>query len=202
MSEEKKAGFDFEKLKKALKGKVTVLYGNYGVGKTIFSLLFSKNFRNSTFVVIDKNYHSEYYKINPKAKFIDVNGVWQLRQAVKGLHKSEDTLVVVDSITTIQSELVGEKGFSPRAYLEYNNTCDWITNQLSKLKPEVTSVIIAHERIKDWESQQAIPRFNPIALRNVDIQLRMVMENGKRKLQFTFARTVKADNITTDYEVV
>lgn len=202
MSEKAKGGFDFEKLKKALKGKTVVLYGNYGVGKTIFSLLFSKQFKNSVFLVIDKNYYSEYYKINPKAKFIDIHNVWQLRQSIKSLQKSSDTLVVVDSITTIQSEIVGEKGFSPRAYNEYNNTCDWITNQLSKLKPEVTSIIIAHERIKDWESQEAIPRFNPIALRNVDVQLRMVMERGKRKLNFTFARTVKADNISTDYEVM
>jgi len=54
---------------------------------------------------------------------------------------------------------------------------------VASLTPHTTNLIIAHEKIKNFETGEVAPRVNKIVLRNVDIVLRMSIENGKRTIK-------------------
>jgi len=182
-----------------VKGKVAVLFGQYMIGKTLLALQLARNFKNPLILKIDTNYPAEYYEIS-KATIKDIQNQYSIINEIKNIPKSTD-LVVIDSITSLQSMIVGEKMFSPRAYLEYNNLCDWIAKKLGDLKKiqGLTSILIAHERLKDWESKEVVPRVNQIMLRHIDVMFRMVREdNGDRVVKLVFER--KVDQVKPNYK--
>lgn len=179
---------NLEKFKQKIQGKVVVLYGQAWIGKSLFSLTLSNLFTHAKVFLIDRNYPQDFFKVNPKANIVEVENPKQLDLMLSKEVSLEDKLIVIDSITTLQTSFIRESYFSPRAYLEFNNFSDKIANQLTKLTPKTTSILIAHEKIRDWQTQEAIPRINWTMLRNCDMMVRMYKENGKRKVSIIAIR--------------
>jgi len=177
-----------EKFKETIKGKVVVLYGQAWVGKSLFSLTISNLFTHSKVFLIDRNYPSEFFKINPNASITEIENPKQLDLMISKETSLDDKLIVIDSITTLQTSFIKESYFSPRAYLEYNNFSDKIAKRLTELTPKTTSILVAHEKIKDWNTQETVPRINWTMLRNCDMLVRMYKENDKRKLKIVAKR--------------
>jgi len=177
-----------EKFKETIKGKVVVLYGQAWVGKSLFSLTISNLFTHSKVFLIDRNYPSEFFKINPNASITEIENPKQLDLMISKETSLDDKLIVIDSITTLQTSFIKESYFSPRAYLEYNNFSDKIAKRLTELTPKTTSILVAHEKIKDWTTQETVPRINWTMLRNCDMLVRMYKENDKRKLKIVAKR--------------
>jgi hypothetical protein len=177
-----------QQFKEKIKGKVVVLYGQAWVGKSLFSLTLSNLFTHTKIFLIDRNYPQEFFKINPNASITEVDNPRQLDLMLSKEPSLDDKLIVIDSITTLQTSFIKESYFSPRAYLEYNNFSDKIAKRLSELTPKTTSILIAHEKIKDWNTQETIPRINWTMLRNTDMLVRMYKENDKRRLKIIAKR--------------
>jgi hypothetical protein len=168
--------------KEKIKGKVVCLYGQAWVGKSLFSLMLSNTFTHSKVYLIDRNYPQDFFKINPNVEIVEIETPKQLDLSLSKETSLDDRLIVVDSITTLQTSFLRETYFSPRAYLEFNNFSDKIARKLTELTPKTTSIVIAHEKIRNWETQETVPRINWTMLRNMDMIVRMYKENNKRKL--------------------
>jgi hypothetical protein len=176
------------KFKEAIKGKVICLYGQAWVGKSLFTLTLSNLFTHVKIFLIDRNYPQVFYKINANANITEIETPKQLDLMLTKETSIDDKLIVIDSITTLQTSFIKESYFSPRVYLEFNNFSDKIARKLTELTPKTTSVIIAHEKIKNWETQETVPRINWTMLRNVEMLVRMYKENNKRKITIVAQR--------------
>lgn len=176
------------KFKEKIQGKVVCLFGQAWIGKSLFCLTLSKLFTHAKIFLIDRNYPQEFYKINPKISIIEIEQPRQLDLMLSRENSLDDKLIVIDSITTLQTSFIKESYFSPRAYLEFNNFSDKIANALSKLTPRTTSILVAHEKIRDWQSQEAVPRINWTMLRNTDMLVRMYKDGDKRKIKIVGIR--------------
>jgi len=174
--------------KETIKGKVVILYGQAWVGKSLFALTLSNLFTHSRIFLIDKNYPSEFFTINKNANIVEIENPRQLDLMISKETSLDDKLIIIDSITTLQTSFIKESYFSPRAYLEYNNFSDKIAKRLTELTPKTTSLLIAHEKIRDWNTQETVPRINWTMLRNCDMLVRMYKENDKRKLKIMAKR--------------
>jgi len=179
-----------EQFKKEIQGKVVILYGQAWIGKSLFVLNLSNLFTFSKLFLIDNNYTEEYFKINPKLQVVRIENPKQLEQFILREPSLDDKLVIIDSITTLQTAFIRESYFSPRAYNEFNNFADKVAKRLSELKPKVTSILIAHEKISDWEKRIVTPRVNWTMLRNCDVKVRMYYEDGIRKVRIEQKREV------------
>lgn len=179
---------NLQQFKEKINGKVVILFGKAWVGKSIFTLTLSNLFTHTKVFLIDRNYSQDFFKINPKANIVEIETPKQLDLMLSKETVLEDKLIVIDSITTLQTNFIKDSYFSPRAYLEFNNFSDKIANMLSKLTPKVTSIVIAHEKIRDWQTQEAVPRVNWTMLRNTDMLVRLFEENGKRKIKIIASR--------------
>lgn len=177
-----------EQFKQKIQGKVVCLFGQAWIGKSLFSLTLSNLFTHAKVFLIDRNYPQDFYKINPKAIITEIEQPRQLDLMLSKETSLDDKLIIIDSITTLQTSFIKESYFSPRAYLEFNNFSDKIANQLTKLTPRTTSILIAHEKIRDWQTQEAIPRINWTMLRNTDMLVRMYKMNGNRKIEVVATR--------------
>jgi len=173
---------EMEKFKQKIQGKVVCLYGQAWVGKSLFALNLSKYFKNAKLFLVDKNYPAEFFKVNPNLQVIEIDSPRQLDLMISKTPSLDDQLIIIDSITTLQTEFIRESYFSPRAYVEFNNFSDKVARQLTALTPRTTSLVIAHERIKDWEKKTVVPRLNWVFLRNIGIIAHMVQEDDKRKI--------------------
>jgi len=169
--------------KNKVKGKVIILFGQAWVGKSLFALTLSKTFTHSKVFLIDNNYGQDYFKINPKIDIVKIDTPKQLDMSLTKEPSLEDKLIIIDSITTLQTAFIRESYFSPRAYNEFNNFSDRIARKLSELTPKTTSIIIAHERIGNWETKETVPRVNWTMLRNADVLVRIYKENDSRKVK-------------------
>ena len=172
----------FNQVKNRIKGKTCILYGEPFVGKSIFSLNLSKYFKNSTLLLIDRNYIEEYFSINPNIKVLKVNSPKQLEYYIsKEIEQKEDQIVIVDSITSLAPFFIKETYATPREMKSFSDFVDKVVRSLSNLKP-TTSLIVTHEKIKSFESKEIVPRINMIALRHCDVVLRMWIEDSERKV--------------------
>lgn len=173
---------NMKKFKDKIQGKVVCLYGQAWVGKSLFTLTLSKYFRTAKLFLVDKNYPQEFFKINPNLQVIEIDSPRQLDLAISKTPSLDDQLIIIDSITTLQTEFIRETYFSPRAYVEFNNFSDKIARHLTALTPRTTSIVIAHEKIKNWEKKETAPRLNWVFLRNIGMIVHMVQEDDKRKI--------------------
>jgi hypothetical protein len=177
-----------QQFKEKIKGKVVVLYGQAWIGKSLFSLTLSNLFTHTKVFLVDRNYPQEFFTINKNANIVEIENPRQLDLALSKESSLDDKVIIIDSITTLQTSFIKESYFSPRAYLEYNNFSDKIAKKLTELTPKTTSLLIAHEKIKDWTTQETVPRINWTMLRNTDMLIRMFKENGKRKIKIVAKR--------------
>jgi len=192
MSEEKtkEANIEFSKFKEEIEGKVVLLYGVPLVGKSIFCLTLSKLFEKSVLFLIDKNYPAEFFSINPKIQVIDIDEPKQLDMYISKLPSTNDQLVIIDSITTLQTSFIRKDYWSARMVNEFNMFADKIARELHRLKPRTTSIMIAHEKLTDWEKKTVGPRVSWIVMRNMDLAYRMYQEDSTRKISLTHKREV------------
>jgi predicted ATP-dependent serine protease len=181
---------EFNKFKEEIKGKVVLLYGVPLVGKSVFCLTLSKLFEKSILFLIDKNYPAEFFSINPKIQIIEIDEPKQLDMYISKLPSIDDQLIIIDSITTLQTSFIRKDYWSARIVNEFNMFADKIARQLHYLKPRTTSVMIAHEKLTDWEKKTVGPRVSWIVMRNMDLAYRMYQEDGVRKIKLTHKRTV------------
>jgi hypothetical protein len=179
-----------QEFKEKIKGKVVVLYGQAWIGKSLFTLNLSKLFSFPKLFLIDNNYTQDYFNINPKIQVVRIEDPKQLDQIIQKEPPLEDKLIIIDSITTLQTSFISKSYFSPRAYNEFNNFSDKIAKKLSELKPKTTSILIAHEKIQDWDKKIVVPRINFTMLRNCDVRVRMYLEDGQRKIRIEAMREV------------
>jgi hypothetical protein len=179
-----------EEFKNKIKGRVIILYGASWIGKSLFALNLSKLFTFTKLYLIDNNYTQEYFNINPKIDIVKIETPKQLDYSLTKETIAEDKLIIIDSITTLQTAFIRDEYFSARAYNEFNNFADRIARKLSNLTPKTTSIIIAHEKIKDWKTAEVIPRVNYTMLRNADMLIRIYRDGDKRKVKIVDYRHV------------
>lgn len=180
-----------ELLAKKIKGKVCLLWGEPYTGKSILSLNISKYFENPVLLLIDTNYPSEYYGINLKLHIIKIDTFQKLLLNLENIKNKEYDFIIIDSITTLASEsVIKSESFirgelSPRVFLILRYLFDAITRKASALKEVGKTVLLIGHSAFDWKNNTYRPSINKLALRNVDLLIRMyVDENGKRKLEF------------------
>jgi len=195
-----------QELKELIQGDVVVLYGRPFVGKSVLALMLSRHFSNSHLVLVDSNYSKSYFRINDRLKVHYVklsHNVWEVfRQIVEALRevpKDLESLVIVDSLTTLQSAVLGPR-VSPYENLLYSRLVDSLMLRLRWLKP-ATSIVICHEKLLSFESQDLVPRMNLVVMRHVDKVIHLVEEGGKRRLEVKLARELTPDKLQEDYEV-
>jgi predicted ATP-dependent serine protease len=181
--EKKRQEEQLKKVKEKIEGKTAMLFGEPMIGKSLFALTLSKLFDKSVLLLIDRNYPQSFFSINTKLEIQQIDNPKQLDFIVKKIPASNNQLVIIDSITSLSTFFLQEAYFSPRAVNAFNNFTDKIIRQLASLTPHTTNLIIAHEKIKDFETGEVAPRVNKIILRNIDIVLRMFIEDGKRTIK-------------------
>jgi hypothetical protein len=111
---------------------------------------------------------------------------------IQKIPPENNQLVIIDSITSLSTFFLQEAYFSPRAINAFNNFSDKIIRHLASFTPHTTNLIIAHERLKSFETNEVAPRVNKIVLRNVDIVLRMYLDNDKRIIKVHQERKLPA----------
>jgi len=174
-------------LKDRFKGKLTVLFGEPLVGKTTFAMHVAKQFKHKVVIHIDKNYDVRDYL--PDAKVYEVSEPIQVLEAISKTPAYEDTIVIVDSITSLDSFFIGDPTKDdPRVANRRMRFCDAVMLRLQKFKSHGAVIVIAHEAIKNFQTKEVGPRMNKVALRHADQILRMVVENGKRKVKLVAKR--------------
>jgi predicted ATP-dependent serine protease len=181
-----------KKIRNLILGKTAMLFGEPLVGKSLFALTLSRQFDKSVLLLIDRNYPKEFFSINPKLEVHQINNPKHLDYVIQKIPPENNQLIIIDSITSLSTFFLQEAYFSPRAMNAFNNFSDKIIRQLASLTPHTTNLIIAHERLKSFETNEVAPRVSKIVLRNVDIILRMHVDNEKRFIKVYQERKLPA----------
>ncbi len=174
-------------LKDRFIGKLTVLFGEPMVGKTTFAMLLAKSFTHKAVIHIDKNYEVSDYLDD--ARVFEVYEPSQVMEAISKIPAYDDTIVIVDSITSLDAFFVTDPTKDdPRVNNRRARFCDAVMLRLQKFKKRGAVIVIAHEAIKNFSTGEVGPRMNKVALRHADQILRMLIEQGKRKLKLVVKR--------------
>jgi len=181
----------YAKMKKELYGKLVVLFGRPMVGKTTFAMKFAKTFLNMVLLKIDKNYDAKDFGLRDDQIF-EVNSPRQLLYFIDKLEPKEDMIVIVDSITSMDSFFVSEDPTKddPRVNNRRARFCDAVLQRLQRFKQKGVVLVIAHEAIKNFRTGEIGPRMNIVALRHADVLLHATIENGRRKIKKIVKREV------------
>jgi predicted ATP-dependent serine protease len=177
---------NIKKIRNMILGKTVMLFGEPLVGKSLFALTLSKQFDKSVLLLIDRNYPKEFFLVNSKIQVHQINNPKHLDYVVQKIQSENNQLVIIDSITSLSTFFLQEAYFSPRAINAFNNFSDKIIRQLASLTPNTTNLIIAHERLKSFETNEVAPRVSKIVLRNVDNEKRFIKVYQERKLPQKF----------------
>jgi predicted ATP-dependent serine protease len=183
---------NIKKVRNLILGKTVMLFGEPLVGKSLFALTLSKQFDKSVLLLIDRNYPKEFFSVNSKIQVHQINNPKYLDYVVQKIQPENNQLIIIDSITSLSTFFLQEAYFSPRAINAFNNFSDKIIRQLASLTPHTTNLIIAHERLKSFETNEVVPRVSKIVLRNVDMILRMHVDNEKRFIKVYQERKLPA----------
>ena len=194
-----------KRLKQKISNKLVVVFGQPLVGKTTLAIELSKLFKKVYYFEIDTNLKEVSFPENvqripiPDYKFLlrNLKPDDFIQKAVP------DTLIVVDSITTLASQFQEDKLFSPRKQLELANFYDIVFRKFSEMvrgSKEVTAIIISHEALKEFPDKIA-PRMNLLALRHADLVLRVYRENGTRKVKIWEERNTNPKEVRFFIEV-
>jgi len=174
----------FEKLLERIANKVVLLFGEPMVGKTTLAKELAKR-KNTVWIKIDTNYSKEEVQSIAKEVYEVKNPLFMYKiiEALKNRDDLKDSLIVIDSLTTLASEFLKGRMGSPRANKELADYYDTVLAEFSKLKEKgVTVLVITHEALKKWDT--IAPRMNLIALRHIDLVLRMYLdEKGERRVK-------------------
>ena len=201
---------DIEEFLKIINGRISIIYGKPRVGKTTFTLLISKKFENPLYIRIDKNIDIDTIKkLNPKITIYDLNleYPYSLRYLLDTIlgnreyqnlspnirkyleqYKKDYDLIIIDSLSNIKPIFVDE--FNPNKELKYRNFLDHIGLKLEQIKERknISSIIICHESLRDFENKEIGPRLPEIFERHIDAIFKLEENNGKRYLLLEFIR--------------
>ncbi len=171
-----------------IKGKFVVLFGNPMVGKTTLAHFVSRHFEHTVYFKIDKNFSREDYRhVASNINYIEINTPQGILKVLNDMlyHPPKGALVVVDSITSLDSFFTPQDPTNPSPRMENARTrfIDAVFQKLAQLKDKgCTVLVLSHEKIADFKTGEVMPRFNRIALRHIDRMYRLAIENGKRKI--------------------
>jgi len=183
-----------------IRGKVVVLYGEPLVGKTVLVHLLSKYFESPVLIKVDNNYGDEYKQLNPNLKYLDAPTFERVNYYIDKSKEYNNDLIIIDSLTSLAAEVLSKGSLSPRDYNRLASMYDVITFKASRLKPK-TVIIVVHEKIVSFETKETGPRMNRIALRNVDMVIRLYNdENGERVIKIVAERRPEISNISYKIE--
>ncbi len=165
---------DYKPIYAKIKGKVAIIFGKSFAGKTTLAHVLTNFFKKTLYIAVDKNFDPEFFKeIASNVEYRRVYSVQQFKGVIRSLqNENNHDYIVIDSITSVASYIL-QGDPSPRKYNQLNSLYDWVFGVLSNLKPKVTSVIIAHDKLKDFESQETVPKMSINSLRHVDVVLRI-----------------------------
>jgi len=180
-----------EKLANRVKGNVALLWGDPMVGKSLLCLHLSKYFKKPVLLLVDNNYPSEYFSINPSLQIVKIDNFQKLNYWLDKLTQdNEADLVIIDSVTTLASDVVGRSptfmqgDMSPRVFLVLRYLYDVITRKSAVLKEKGKTVIIIAHSSYDWKANMYKPSIGKLATRNVDLTIRLYIdEEGERRLE-------------------
>ena len=171
-----------EKLAQKIKGKVVLVFGPSMVGKTTLALHLSKYFESPLYFRIDRNIDLEKIKkINENLKVIDVNSYNELLQQLDYKQLKNYDLVIVDSLTGLNEELEARYR-PPKLYLELSRMQRQVIFRLSRVKPFVTSLIITHSRLEDFETRTIGPSINNKVLKHIDLVLQVYKDREGNRI--------------------
>ena len=178
-------------LKEKLKGKLVILYGSPMVGKTTFAHQLAREYSACLYLKIDKNFRKGDYDVD-NVVYHEINDPEQLLEIVKQLAPQKDTLVVLDSVTSLDAFFVSNPLVpSPRMDVARARFADAVIFHLQRLKENNTVLVIAHEKIADFKTEEIAPRMNAITMRHADIVMRAKIENGKHIIEVERIRKPK-----------
>ena len=177
-----------KQLAERIRGKTVVLFGEPLIGKTTLVHYLSKYYEKPLLLKVDNNYGDEYKSINPNLKYLDTPSFEKLMYYLDKASSFDNDLIIIDSLTSLASEILSKGNLSPKDYNRLASMYDIVTFKASRLKPK-TIVIVAHERIVDFKTGEVGPRMNKVALRNVDMLVRLYKdEEGKRHVKIIAER--------------
>lgn len=183
-----------------------VLYGHPGVGKTTLAANICKQLteltkRKALYFAIDENLNTPFgsrIKNLSNAEWIrlDYPHPRTLMNFLTRMKKKDQyCTIVVDSITGLFETLVEEYGSvtDPRINLALIRYASVITRILANYSHtyKMTTILIAHVGATftdDWLGLNEKPAFSLRAVKNVDVVVKMFMENQKRKIRIMFNR--------------
>ena len=173
----------FSKIKEALLGKFVILYGEPFVGKTTFAMNLARFYVNKVLLKVDKNYDAKDYDFD--GWVVEIESPTHLLKVVEKIQERQDQIVILDSITSLDAHFIPKDDplkIDPRLTNVRTRFFDAVLQRLSRFKKNGTVLVICHERIVDFATRKVGPRINVVALRHVDMVLRMTIENGRRKI--------------------
>jgi len=149
-----------EQLVNKIKGKVALIFGPSMAGKTTLALHLSKYFKKPIYFRIDKNLDdSEIKKINENLEIVDVNSYSDLLSHLNYQNLRGYDLAIIDSLTGLNEELE-QRYKPPKLYLELSRMQRIVIFRLSRMKPFITSLIVTHSRLEDFETRAIGPSIN------------------------------------------
>jgi len=191
---------EIRELAEKIRGKVVVVFGEPLVGKTVLAHLLSRYFEKPLLLKVDNNYGEEYRELNPKLKYLDAPSFEKVLFYLDKSKEFDNDLIIIDSLTSLASEILSKGSLSPRDYNRLASMYDIVTFKASRLKPR-TVVIVAHERITTFETKEVGPRMNKVALRNIDMLIRVYKDQeGNRIISIVAERKPDIKNIAYKYE--
>ena len=159
-----------------IRGKVNILYGPPGCGKSTLARELTKYFSRTYFFKIDDNYPEGFFDGLENVEKIEIENPENLINKLKWSLQNKDVkdaLIVIDSITTLDAMLV-EPRINPRVDIVRSRVADAAMLRLSKLKKRgATAIVIAHDAIKEFpkdknQEPKRGPRMNRVAMRHAD----------------------------------
>lgn len=194
-----------------LKGLSIILFGEPGIGKTyLCAYLCGKAYETTNnkpiYLVLDENLRTSYGRSIKKIanaewkEFDSINDLWVYIATQLFMDATSASLVVLDSITGVQEEILSIlKGpDDPRLTMIMSRYATLITKQFAKIahKCGIPTIIISHPSalFKDspiWETKQK-PAFLGRAIKNIDLVLEYVITSkGRRYLKPRIFRDIE-----------
>jgi len=171
-----------------IRGKLVVLYGEPFSGKTTLAHVLARCFDRTVYFKVDKNFSADDFgNIAKNVHYIDVDSPQQLLRELRSFTRSppQGSLIVVDSVTSLDAFFISSDPTTPSPRMENARAkfADAVMQLLSFVKGQNTVIVIAHEKIRDFQTNEIVPRFNVVALRHSDMIFRVRIENGRRKVE-------------------
>ena len=178
-----------------IKGKLVLVWGPSLSGKTTFVLNVSRYFNKPLYFRIDKNLSYDQIKeYSSSIEIVDVNTYDQLLLELKKEDIKDYDLLIVDSLTGLNESLM-QVYKPPKLYNEIANSQSLIMYKLASFKPNITSIVVTHSRIEDFEKRTVGPSINNKVLKYVDLAYKVIRnDEGVSIKKWLERKAIKVDD--------